>query len=90
METSLNKIRRLQQKGDFESAKAALEDLLPEAISRHPSFEALYGVVLFQSKELEKAKETIRASALETPQTSAWASDLGFGLFLMGDAKKAR
>ncbi len=89
MDTALNNIRLLHQSGDLESAKAALEDLLQEEISRHPAFMALYGVVLLHSGKGEKAKEMIQESARKTPLTSVWASDLGFAHFLMGEPDQA-
>ena len=92
-EENLNKtlqgIRELQRKGDRDKARAALENLQTDDIARHPAFKSLYGMLLIETDEKEKGKALIDEALKRRPQTSAWASDLGRALFLMGRPDQA-
>ena len=87
---TLEAIRKDQQSGDQASAKTALDRLANDAIiSTHPAFHAIYGVVLMLSGETTSGKNHLESASSEAPRFSSWASDLGFGLLLCGDLKKA-
>ncbi|MBU0994465.1 MAG: sulfotransferase [Proteobacteria bacterium] len=88
--TQLDPIRALQQSGDHEAARAALDSLCHEGIRSHPACRSIYGVILILCGDSETGKKIIESITSISPRFSSWASDLGFGLLLTGHPDLAR
>ena len=84
-DTLLSPIRAFQQQGDIRAAQNALNDLLDHPMWSHPAVRSIHAVILILSGQIQEGKIIIQAISDVPPRNGAWASDLGFGLFLLGD-----
>jgi len=85
----LNNARENQQKGEPDTAREVLTALLGQPIENHPAFMTLAGILLIQSDHTKLGRILVDEASQHTPETAAWASDLGFGLFLLSETDRA-
>lgn len=89
IDRQLDDVRQSQQKGETDAARKTLAMLVEQPIANHPTFQVLAGILLIQGDDAKQGRQLIDIAAKHRPETAAWASDLGFGLFLSGELDQA-